>query len=71
MKKFGIKHQKQLFQQNLHHHTLVFSWMKWKLVFLKHNNCNNSFCLDILITYFLYGHTMKDNSSISTNFIQT
>ena len=75
MKKFAGKYKEQLVELNLHHRTLVFSWMEWKPVFLKHNNCSHSFGTDILVTYFLYGHRVESNlnyfSKILTSFTQT
>ena len=52
MKKFTRKYQEQLLKLNLHHLTLIFSWMKWKPVFLKHNISSYSFGSDILTAYF-------------------
>ena len=45
--KFKSKYHEQLLELNLHHLTLVFSWMKWKPIFLKHNNCSHSLGSDI------------------------
>ena len=75
MRKFASKYQGQQLELNLHQLTLVFSWIKWKPVFSQHNNRSHSFDLDILMTYFLYGHMVKNNfhyfSKILTSFIQT
>ena len=75
MKNFASKYQEQLLELNLHHLMLVFSWMKWKPIFLENKNCSHSFGLDILMTYFLYEHMVKNNliyfSKILANFIQT
>ena len=67
MKKSASKYQEQLLELNLQHLTSAFSWVKWKPLFLKHNNCSHSSGLDILMAYFLYRHMVK----ILTSFIQT
>ena len=57
MKRFAGKYQEQLLELNLHLLTLVFSWMKWKPVFLKPERLQPFIWLRYIdATFFIWTH---------------